>query len=234
MDKDDFIYIPLYGYIYRPDFEDLTINTLLNDGVWERNVIQFFDEYIQEDFVIIDAGTCMALHAIYMSHLCPKGKIYAFEPSRINYEIAKKNIEINELKNVILSSNALGNEERIVYNSSQAKSNLSLFVIRDGLPTKMIDWLTTDHRHDYQHPIKMIHGDSLNLQRLDLIRLDCEGYEYNVLEGFKNTIDKFKPLILFECHEEFILDKDPRVLVESFGYKFVSKHDYDYFYQYEG
>jgi len=37
-----------------------------------------------------------------------------------------------------------------------------------------------------------------NLNRVDLLKIDVEGYEHKVLLGAKETIDKFKPIILLE------------------------------------
>ena len=37
-----------------------------------------------------------------------------------------------------------------------------------------------------------------NIDRMDLLKIDVEGYEYKVLQGAANTIEKFKPIILLE------------------------------------
>ena len=42
--------------------------------------------------------------------------------------------------------------------------------------------------------------DSLGLTDVDLIKMDVEGYEEYVLEGAKNTIEQFKPLLVIEIN----------------------------------
>lgn len=45
--------------------------------------------------------------------------------------------------------------------------------------------------------------DSLELQKVDFIKIDVEGYEYFVLQGGLNTIRKFKPQIILEYSPTF-------------------------------
>lgn len=40
--------------------------------------------------------------------------------------------------------------------------------------------------------------DAFNFQRIDLLQLDVEGYEYNVLLGAQQTIKRCKPIIILE------------------------------------
>jgi hypothetical protein len=40
--------------------------------------------------------------------------------------------------------------------------------------------------------------DSLNLDRFDYVKIDCEGYEYNILLGAEQTIKRFQPVVVVE------------------------------------
>ena len=44
----------------------------------------------------------------------------------------------------------------------------------------------------------MITIDSLNLERVDYMKIDVEGAEHLVIAGAERTIKKFKPVIYFE------------------------------------
>lgn len=46
--------------------------------------------------------------------------------------------------------------------------------------------------------IPMYRLDSLNLPKIDYIKIDCEGYENTILRGAKDTILKYKPIIVVE------------------------------------
>ena len=47
-------------------------------------------------------------------------------------------------------------------------------------------------------PIRMMAIDSLQLARLDMIKIDVEGMEVEVLEGAKATLRKCLPIIIVE------------------------------------
>jgi len=40
--------------------------------------------------------------------------------------------------------------------------------------------------------------------KIDIIRMDIEGYEYAALRGMTKTIEKHKPLLIFEIHQVFL------------------------------
>lgn len=64
--------------------------------------------------------------------------------------------------------------------------------------------------------VPMVHLDSLNLPRLDLLKIDVEGMELEVLEGAAKCISEYRPIMYVE-----ILKTDAHVLqarLESFGY----------------
>ena len=72
--------------------------------------------------------------------------------------------------------------------------------------------------------------DSFNLQNINFIKLDVEGYEEKILQGGINTIQKYKPTLVIEQNRG---DVFAQKLVESWGYQCVSvfeennkPHDY--------
>ena len=68
--------------------------------------------------------------------------------------------------------------------------------------------------------------EELNLNSVDFVRMDAEGYELHILRGLKKTLDKFKPIISLELHKRqlgiegtkqfFKLMKDLDYEVESY------------------
>jgi FkbM family methyltransferase len=41
-----------------------------------------------------------------------------------------------------------------------------------------------------------------NVQHIDLIKMDVEGFEYNVLKGAEKTLEKFHPILFIELDDE--------------------------------
>ena len=100
------------------------------------------------------------------------GRVIAFEPDPIHYECLVKNlpddVETHQL--------AVGNNKKMISLSeddfTQAKR-----VIGDGT-------------------IPMVTIDSMNLNDIDLIKIDVEGYEMEVLKGAENTLDNIEYLMI--------------------------------------
>ena len=45
---------------------------------------------------------------------------------------------------------------------------------------------------------KLLDSIDLNTENIDILKIDVEGYSYQVLDGAKETINKFKPIIQLE------------------------------------
>ncbi|MGC8691602.1 MAG: FkbM family methyltransferase [Thermoplasmata archaeon] len=64
--------------------------------------------------------------------------------------------------------------------------------------------------------------DSFNLEKVDILKIDVEGFECDVVEGAINTISKHKPKIIIETHGSRLRDKCTELL-GSLGYRVVRK-----------
>lgn len=72
--------------------------------------------------------------------------------------------------------------------------------------------------------------DSLNLEKVDFLKVDVEGYEIKVLMGAENTIKRWNPVILVEQKrwEKYSPDgPSPAELLASWGYQQIGAWRYD-------
>lgn len=106
--------------------------------------------------------------------------VLAFEPVAMFSECFRKNVQA---KNVELLEIALGD--------------------RVGMATMIITEGNTGHTHI--DPNNMNRGDtqvktldSLHLDQVDYIKIDCEGYEYRVIQGGIDTIKRCMPIVVLE------------------------------------
>ncbi len=49
-------------------------------------------------------------------------------------------------------------------------------------------------------PFNMLPLDRFNLQRVDWLKIDCEGAEEKILEGARLTLQRCRPIVIVECH----------------------------------
>jgi FkbM family methyltransferase len=166
----------------------------------EYHLVQIFEQYIKPDFIIVEGGAHVGIHTIRFSTLANKGLIYSFEASHRNYNLLKNTLEVNNIKNVYLENKALYSKKDTVFiNESFAPDQDSITQKNTGLP------------------IESVSIDSLNLSKVDFIKLDIEGGEADAFKGAIDTIKNHKPIITFEYLKHKNVESPIPILLEC-GY----------------
>lgn len=195
----------------------LVFNQIFRDEEYKVVASLLKHSYKQENHsnVLIDAGANVGYATIYLQQKINFDKIICIEPSKDNFEILKKNIELLDLENEALFLNrALADKEGVKFNISND--------FRDGK-----DWSFTTKESDSGE----IQGITLNeivkknnLQEINLLKIDIEGAERFI---FQNSTDlsflKITKVIVLEIHDEFnireniyqILKNNNFMLIES-------------------
>ena len=141
---------------------------------------QFDAVFLEEGDVLIDAGSNMGVFALLSAkyHGC---KVHAFEPGTEGLTYLKKNIELNNLSNLIkIYPLGLSNSNNTV--NFQINSNAL------GASTIMPDMMQATKTNGIRDEV--IHCVSLdswvkenNIQKIDFIKADIEGAERLMLQG---------------------------------------------------
>lgn len=109
--------------------------------------------------------------------------VYAFEPVPVHRACFEENTA--ECKNVMLFPQALGAEAGMVkMKTHTANSTGDTGVDISAAPD--------------EQDVEMITLDQLNLSNVGFIKIDCEGYEFNVVKGAVETITRCRPIIIVE------------------------------------
>jgi FkbM family methyltransferase len=83
------------------------------DSEFVRNYDELFVRHLynlqptNEKVTIIDVGAHIGMSTLYIKMLCPNAKVICFEPNPYTFDILKKNIQENGLKDIILVNKAL-------------------------------------------------------------------------------------------------------------------------------
>lgn len=193
--RDD---IGWYGVGYR----------VLNDSVFEQDVIETINDLLLEQrdcygdgVVALDCGANIGTHTIaWAKHMNGWGKVIAFEAQeRVFYSLAG-NIAINNCFNARAIWSALGAEQGsiLVPQPDYCKpSSFGSLEIQQRDTNEFIGQ-KIDFSETNMQSVPMITIDSLNLDRVDFIKIDVEGMEVDVLKGGMATIDRDNPILLIE------------------------------------
>lgn len=175
---------------------DLLISTsLMYYGEFCQQELDFMLRFIRPGDTVLDIGANLGGFTIPLAQAVgPEGHVMAFEPQPVIYAYLKANVFLNRLKNVALHCGCLGDMEKTLeipepdYNQ-EANFGSQSFAEKEGLikPT----------RHRVQAPCQRL--DALYTgARLDFIKMDVEGMEYDVLRGAETVIATHRPILYFE------------------------------------
>jgi len=159
-------------------------------------------EQVKNFRVAIDIGANIGLWA---RDLCNHfDTVIAFEPIETFVECLKLNIQ---KENLDIYKVGLGDKETTAHFIITENNMASTHIDPTSLGTGEIQIKTLD---------------SYNFSTVDYIKIDCEGYEYKILQGSKETILRCRPIIVIEQkpHKHFIEEFDQfdgLRLLESWG-----------------
>lgn len=176
-------------------------------------------EYLK-DKVIIDIGSNIGLFAKAIAETISYKEIHVFEPAKEYLNESKK--ILNPYFNITFNNYGLGEEETTLtlYKSTNENIGWNTVYKKDPLQSdNFFDGMNTE-------TIKIVRLDDYykNINSLDFIKIDVEGYERQVLEGAWNLIEKFKPYILVEIawgihHPDWNLNKKIYQKLFALGYE---------------
>ncbi len=166
--------------------------TILSSGTYEDEINKLIRISLKNGKNALDIGGNIGLQSIRMSQCAGDGgKVYAFEPLGYLQEKFKRNMALNKAANVTLFPYALSNHEGeadfSIDKNAWNQGTFSLNNQNDAGEKQQVLIKVADNLHEIQ-----------DLNSLDLIKIDVEGFEFHVLQGLKQTIQKHKPRIIFE------------------------------------
>lgn len=185
--KDEFFYVQLKnGINLKLRTKSTDIHAFVN--VWLLEEYKHSKTFLKNSDTIIDVGGHIGLFSIYASQYCKKGKIFCYEPIKRNYELLLENVERNNLNNIICFNKAVfSNMEKVKIFLDEDDAAHSLY----GTSTQSIEIESTS--------IKKI-MDENHIEECNLLKLDCEGSEYEIISSIPDDYLKRIKKISLEYH----------------------------------
>ena len=195
-----------YNHAFSGDYYGVGAQ-LMETGVYEprdvaalKGLLQCRRDHFGDGVVAIDCGANIGVHSVEWARLMKKwGSVIAIEAQeRLFYALAG-NITLQNCFNAraiwAAASNVPG-EISFPEPDYQAQGSFGSLELRAGVGTEFIG-----QPIDYAKPtstVKTLAIDSLELKRLDLLKIDVEGMEGEVLDGAAATITRCKPVLFVE------------------------------------
>ena len=203
-----------YNNVFYPQKNNSSVvKALLNDKIWEKKITNIFQAYIKKDWIVVDVGTYIGLHTLTMSKLA--NTVYSFEPQPLIHQCLKNTLEKQKIENVKLHHVALSNNLGMTNIHTNNNGDASLEGIRDT-------------KFSMSFPVNTNTLDSYNIDKINLIKIDVEGHEWEMIEGASNSIIKNKPIIILETFKtkKNIKKLEEFILQYNYTYTYISADNY--------
>ncbi len=161
-----------------------------------------FLSLVREGDTVFDVGANVGYYTLLFSQIVGRqGEVHAFEPVPDTFAKLASLIRTNDRgKNVYLNQVAIG----------EACSDKEIFIPGDDFGQASLAQHQSNSRSQVttaSHVIPVITIDSYvnekQLNCLDFIKIDVEGYELMCLQGAKNTLARFTPLLYLEIYHDW-------------------------------
>ena len=219
-------------------FYSKLIISILNflDYFQKKKIISLFKKKFHNQIVIFDVG---AHHGetikLFLDKLNVK-KIYSFEASPLNFKVLKKNSSKYQNDKVKIYNSGLGekistdfiNQTLESSSSTMNKLNVDSKYLKKKL--KILNIKNNDKFYQ-KFQVKILTLDYFikknAIDYIDLLKIDTEGYEFNVLKGLSEHSHKVN-LVYFEHHYDDMIIKnytfgDIHDLLKKKNFKMIRK-----------
>jgi len=205
------------AFPFEYDFDSVIGGALFFGGYFEELEIRFFERRLAKanEFVVLDIGANIGLHATRWARVNRKGHVFAFEPSLKTSQILEGNIR---------TSAPFGNVTILREAVSNYCGESTFYECQDNAYSSLKDTRRKAVAGTITVPVVSIDAfvSRQQLNTVTLIKIDVEGLEQEVIEGGRETLKRFKPDLFVEIYKGEASNRDPDLTVsdiQSIGYR---------------
>ncbi len=146
---------------------------------------------LREGDIVLDLGAyCGVSTWAFSRAVGNRGRVYAYEPDRENFQALSRNVERHSLKNVIPVNRGVWSAGTRL--SFQGEGNMGSGVV------------TLVGRRSNVYEVEVVSLDDIGrehgLSRVDFVKMDIEGSEVEVLRSAGGFISRYRPRMVIEAH----------------------------------
>lgn len=161
-------------------------------GEWAEADVHLMSQIVRPGDIVIEAGANIGTHTLALAQIVgERGCVHAFEPSPWAYSLLAANLASNGVTSVQTYQACVG--------AASGKLGFPMVSPRQITNLGAVGFHTIESLPEAEmRDCPLVSIDSLALSRIDLIKIDVEGYELEVLEGAMASIAALRPTIFIE------------------------------------
>ncbi|MGI9254419.1 MAG: FkbM family methyltransferase, partial [Thermomicrobiales bacterium] len=198
---------PVRLVVWYPEFRDYYPACEMETKGWVQR-------HARPDWVVLDVGANVGIYTLLASRLAPEGHVHAFEPTSTAAMLAS-NLAAAGAENVTIHQIAVG--------SRSGEAEEPIYRIWGQDPERMVYPFTTIDDFVREQ----------GLTRLDLIKIDVDGFDFEALQGARETLERFDPWVIVELNETLatrgVAAADALAWLAALGYAEAVELDIDNF-----
>ena len=161
---------------------------ILLNGIREKQATEQLMKEIKNGMKILEIGANVGYYLLIESKLNPDGKILAFEPDPRSFRILNMSVLLNNCRNVELKNIALG-----------SKNGEIPFYLSEQWNLSGINAVSNSNKV----MVKIARLDDVVNEKFDYLRMDVEGYEFEILKGAEKSLRNLKGMFI-ELHPVYL------------------------------
>jgi len=157
---------------------------------YEPKHVKLIKSIVNKGDVVCDIGSNIGFFTLILAKLVgPQGKVYSFEPDPENFDILRKNVELNGYKNVVFEQAAVSNKKGklMIYFSEINSGDTRIFQPGEEKENRESSSALSVKLDDYFTKKKEVPS---------FFKIDVQGAELKVFEGMKSILKSKKKIAL--------------------------------------
>jgi FkbM family methyltransferase len=173
--------------------------SIVDTGVWAERDMEVFRTIVRPGMTVLDIGANIGHHTVAYSKIVgPNGRVIAFEPQRLIYQILNGNIAINGCQNTEAIRSCVGETLGFVNMFPISYSDRTNFGAL-GVAPDSHGSASVSGEQCRVAPLDTLLGELVSpISRCDFIKIDVQSFELFVLRGALKTLNLFKPTLFLE------------------------------------
>jgi FkbM family methyltransferase len=186
-------------------------------GEFEPLERSLFVSLVREEDTVFDIGANFGLYSVIASARLRSGSLHAFEPNPDLFSILKANLEKRPFGHLEAHQIAIG----------ATRGNVAFNCALDSAFSSVVETERIATERTVMVPITTLDGfmEERDIQLVDLMKIDVEGYEPEVLEGASRLLARTDaPIVLIEISQANL---KPRKMTQGAVLEALFRHGYD-------